>query len=453
MASIFSAKNGRRRVQFTSHDGSRAAIYLGKMSQRDAEAIARHIEDLVSSNRGNQPIGRPTAVWLSGIADELYDKLAKIELVEPRDIKAVVPMGPFLDGYIASRVDVKEASKHIWMIVAENLKTCLGAERDIASVTVADAEGFKMFLIGKMKLAPMTVHKRLQIARMLFKAAHRRKIIAENPFAEVNAKATIPEGRSQFVTRAEIDRVLACCKTQDWRCIVAFARYGGLRTPSETLSVRWADIDWRKGRIVITSPKTEHHAGGASRTIPLFPELRAILTEARKHAPKDAVYVVDEKYRRAAMSPRGWANANLRTTFEKIVKRAGLTPWPRLFHNLRASRETELANEYPMHVVVAWFGHTQAIALKHYTRVTDADYEAALVERDLQRDSLATQNATSPVHVGSSHVSSNQENDTSEAFIVPRVRHDMTRRDGMRRDLTTDHPSGGGGIRTPVTFR
>ena len=27
---------------------------------------------------------------------------------------------------------------------------------------------------------------------------------------------------------------------------------------------------------------------------------------------------------------------------EKIIVKAGLTPWPRLFHNLRSSRQTEL---------------------------------------------------------------------------------------------------------------
>lgn len=30
-----------------------------------------------------------------------------------------------------------------------------------------------------------------------------------------------------------------------------------------------------------------------------------------------------------------------------------MVPWPRLFHALRASRETELANDYQIHVVTA----------------------------------------------------------------------------------------------------
>ena len=36
----------------------------------------------------------------------------------------------------------------------------------------------------------------------------------------------------------------------------------------------------------------------------------------------------------------------------KIIARAGLEPWAKLFQNLRATRETELAEIYPMHVVL-----------------------------------------------------------------------------------------------------
>jgi len=78
------------------------------------------------------------------------------------------------------------------------------------------------------------------------------------------------------------------------------------------------------------------------------------------------------------MEPGGWANANLRTTFTKIVRRAGLTQWPRLFHNLRASRETELVESYPVQVVTSWLGNTPTVAMKHYLMTTEAHFEAAV---------------------------------------------------------------------------
>lgn len=55
-------------------------------------------------------------------------------------------------------------------------------------------------------------------------------------------------------------------------------------------------------------------------------------------------------------------NANLRTQLVKIIKRAGLKPSPKLFHNLRASRQTELAEHYPSHVVCEWIGNSKAVA-------------------------------------------------------------------------------------------
>lgn len=132
-----------------------------------------------------------------------------------------------------------------------------------------------------------------------------------------------------------------------------------------------------KERVTVQSPKTEHHCDGASRTMPLFPELRPYLEKAKANAGEDDVYVVDERYRKPAMTANGWANANLRTHFLRLLKRAGVEPWPRLFHNLRASRETELVAKFPIHVVAHWLGNTPAIAMKHYLRVTETDFANA----------------------------------------------------------------------------
>jgi hypothetical protein len=156
---------------------------------------------------------------------------------------------------------------------------------------------------------------------------------------------------------------------------VALCRFGGLRCPGEVLTLKWADIDWERGRFLVHSCKTEHHAEKECRETPLFPELQAILGEAFEAAPEGSVYVVaNDRYRQAADSPRGWRSCNLRTQFGRIIERAGLEPWPFLFHALRKSRETELCQDFPIHVVTAWLGNTPKIALKHYLMTTDADF-------------------------------------------------------------------------------
>jgi hypothetical protein len=93
-----------------------------------------------------------------------------------------------------------------------------------------------------------------------------------------------------------------------------------------------------------------------------------------------------------------WRTCNLRTTFGKLVKRAGLEPWPRLFHNLRSSRETELLEEFPVHVVAMWMGHDAKVSLKHYAQTTDEHFERAT--RAAGSDAPALQNAAQPAAVG-----------------------------------------------------
>src|SRR5262245_43642696 len=68
---------------------------------------------------------------------------------------------------------------------------------------------------------------------------------------------------------------------------------------------------------------------------------------------------------------------NLRTAFERLIYRAGLLPWPKLFQNMRASRETELAQTFPLHVV-AWIGNSARIAATHYLQVMEADFQRAV---------------------------------------------------------------------------
>jgi hypothetical protein len=103
--------------------------------------------------------------------------------------------------------------------------------------------------------------------------------------------------------------------------------------------------------------------------IPLFPELQPHLELCFEQAEPGAEFVIT-RYRRP--------NSNLRTLFMKIIRRAGLKPWPKLFQNLRSTRETELADQFPIQVVCDWIGNTEAIASKHYLQVTEDHFAKAL---------------------------------------------------------------------------
>ena len=378
MASLSRDKNGTRRILFMLR-GQRKCVRLGGMPVKSAQTFKAHVEALVYAAESNTSPGGDTAAWVADLGPDLFAKLEALGLVQKREeaAQAAVKLGEFITGYVKGRTDVKPATKEVWRQGESGLLEFFGADKPLPDVSPGDADNYKLHLVGK-KLAPMTVRKRLQFATMVFRAAVRRRLIPESPFAGVSVKGAMKADRERFITREETGRLLDGCPNIDWRAIVALARFGGVRCPSEVLTLKWADIDWERGRFRAHSPKTEHHPGKASREVPLFPELHAVLSEAFEAAADGAVYVVaSDTYRKAADTPGGWRNCNLRTQFERIIRRAGLEPWPRLFHNLRASRETELAQAYPVHVVATWLGNTPRVALKHYLMTTEADFERA----------------------------------------------------------------------------
>jgi hypothetical protein len=172
-----------------------------------------------------------------------------------------------------------------------------------------------------------------------------------------------------FIPEDDARKVLETCPDAERRVIFALSRYGGMRCPSEHLALRWKDIDWIKQRITVWSCKTEGHAGKEFRVMPLFPPLRVYLEELYQQAAPGAEFIIT-RYRDPSV--------NLRTQFLRILARAGVKPWPKLFHNLRSTRQTELTEVYPTHVVCAWLGNSPTVAQNHYLQVRDQHFEMAI---------------------------------------------------------------------------
>ncbi len=375
MASISTDKNENRRILFTGPDGVRRSLWLGRVAKRQAETLRVLIENLLKAKRTGHAPAADELNRVESLHASIRKQLEKFGVIEGRDKLPEKTIAIFITEYVTTRTKVKPATKEIWRQGEKSLLSFFTADRLIPDVSPGDADEYLEYLRGT-KLAPMTVRKRLQFAKMVFRAATRKKLIPTDPFSDVSFIASKPD-KSFFVTPEMIAKVIAACPDHHWRMIVILSRYGGLRCPSEVLSLKWEDIKWAEGKIVVPSPKTEHHPGKESRIIPLFPELLAQLRECFEAAPVGAVYVIGGQYRQAAMGPFGWRNCNLNVRLRRIVKNAGLTVWPRIFHNLRSSRQTELAEVFPSHVVCAWLGNSEDVAKKHYYQVTDAHFAAA----------------------------------------------------------------------------
>ncbi len=404
MASIANDPGGRRRIQFVDTDGKRRPIRLGKMSLRDAEGIARHVEALLVAKRSGQPLASRTAAWLGEIGDDLHARIAAVGLVAPREAPPTATLGPFLTEYIASRTDVKPLTTRHLNDAKRNLIAFFGEDKPLADISPGDGDEFRRYLLRE--LGENTVRRKCGRAKQFFRAALRKRLIRENPFADMKG-CTVQANRSRdyFVTREEAARVLDACPDAEWRLIFALSRFGGLRCPSEHLVLRWGDVDWERDRIRVRSPKTEHFEGRDSRSIPIFAELRPHLEQAWDAAGEGAEFVIN-RYRTA--------NANLRTRLERIIGKAGLEPWPKLFHNLRATRETELAQTFPLHVVCEWIGNSQAVAAKHYLQVTEDHFREAAGPA-----AGAAQNPAQHAHAGSGGESQSSTTAQKQSPVLP----------------------------------
>ena len=205
--------------------------------------------------------------------------------------------------------------------------------------------------------------KRVQTGRNLFRKAVRWGMITVSPLADLKAGKHENLARQRFIDRATIRIVLDACPEGEWRLIVGLSRYAGLRCPSEHLALTWADWNVERSALTVRAAKTN-----SVRAVPVCPELARLLQDAYDVADPGAEFII-ARYR--------LPNSNQRTQLHKIMARAGVTPWPRTFHNLRASAQSEWVERFPLASVCLWIGNTPSVAARHYLTARDAHFDAA----------------------------------------------------------------------------
>ena len=239
----------------------------------------------------------------------------------------------------------------------------------INEVTVQQSKAFRVYLQSVSGLAENTIRRHIGIARQFFNSAVDAELIKRNPFRGQPVSARANPERFYYVTQEIAGKVLDACPDARWRLIFGLARWGGLRCPSEVLRLKWQDIDFEHDRFTVHASKTEHHADAGVRTVPMFPELQPLFQDAYDNAKAGDVYCIT-RYR---------PYVNLCTQMIRIVKRAGLEPWPKIFQNLRSTRETELfkITNGNVKAVCSWIGNSPAVAMQHYAQITEADIQEA----------------------------------------------------------------------------
>jgi len=392
MASLVNDPNGKKRILFVGPDGVRRAIYLGRCDQKTALAVKVRVEALLAAKLAGTPIPQDTAAWLGKIGPELREKLVQAGLIQAERASVGISLKTAIENYLSRQTHVKPASLLATRQAMRNLEEFFGADRPIQAITPAEADDFLKWLLtearsrkqqhGKPGLTPATAAKRLERVKALFRDCVRRRLLCENPFADVRNPLGRDRERDVYVPASVILKLIEEAPNLEWKLLLSMARFMGIRVPSEAFSLTWDCVDWKAQVMKVPAPKTEV-CGKPYRFTPIFPPIQPLLAAVFEAAPPGSLYVFEKLRERESIkaAEKGfWANVNLRQGLLRLLRRIGQRPWPRLWHSLRASCQTDLAARFPIHVVCEWLGNTPRVAHKSYLRVTETDWQRAVKE-------------------------------------------------------------------------
>ncbi|MDF1844334.1 MAG: phage integrase SAM-like domain-containing protein [Rubripirellula sp.] len=374
MARIVTRANGLREIRFDDKNGKSRTVYVGRMPKRDAESVGVKIDHLVSRQIMGAEPDSVVSQWVADLPDKLHAKLVKFGLAAERISEADDPMPTlrtFTDQYVADHPG-KDGTKEQLEITARSLCKKFGGETPMDQITAGDAEAYRKWLetTGNERrgyscgLAKNTVRRRIGRSKQFFGYAVKLKLIAENPFADEISATTGNEDRLVMVPAEWIETIIRQTDCEDWKIILALARYGGLRS-HECRIQRWDDIDIPNRKMLIRSNKTP-----AVRVCPIFPELLPHVVRAREMAESGSEFV-QNRYRH---------DDNILRELVRMIERAKLVPWTKPMQNLRATRETELAARFPLTDVTSWLGNSPIVAGKHYLMTQEDSFQRAASE-------------------------------------------------------------------------
>lgn len=370
MASIARDKNGTRRICFLHPgDKKRKTIRLGKTSIKVVETTRFRCEQLIEHQSTGWPMSADLCQWVCSLAPDMRDKFVRVGLIEPLAEENSIRLGQHIADVLAQKsATYKTGTRLNWQATTSAMLAYFG-DTELRGITPAACEQWRRSMLASGLREP-TVHKHVQRARAAFEAAKTQGQIDSNPFATVKQRVGIVNARQAYVPMDTFWRVLQHAPNDTWRVLMVLSRIQGLRTPSEPFSLRWRDITWpdasgRGGSILVFSPKGEHNATKAQRRMPLFPEavpfLRALQTTSQTE------WVIPEDLRSRASNESGWRGCNLRSQLVRIIQDSFNEPWPKPWHNLRASCETDLLRLTGNVVqICGWLGNSTSVAIKHY---------------------------------------------------------------------------------------
>ena len=351
-------------AQFYDHAGKRRNRSTKSTDRRKAERIAEQYEDAFSRKR--------TARQVREVITKAHEEITG-------QILANKSFASFSKTWLATKkAEISPATQSFYTKAVEKFSTFLGsvAEGDIGEITREHILAFRNH--ESEQYAPKTVNHDLKAVRMVFLAAKRDSLIADNPAEDVKTVSQRGTQRSRRPFSLDEIRAVLSVADPEWKSMILFGLYTGARL-SDVACLTWQNVD-------LVSKEVRYVARKTSKTLIL--PLAGALAEHVESLP--AADVADAPLHPKAFSivEKQGKSGHLSNQFADLLSQAGLREKQShrkthgkgsgigsgqvglSCHCLRHTAVTLLKEAgIPQAVVMELVGHDSEEMSQHYTRV------------------------------------------------------------------------------------
>ena len=220
------------------------------------------------------------------------------------------------------------------------------------------------------KYATTTAENTMIMLKSMLSLAVDLGMITSNP-----AKRIVISGKPKETepwTAAEAAAFLTTCKGSQYESLFWMLLETGMRI-GEALTLRWDDIDFDSGRIVIQRTRTTDERGsktvgtpkgGVSRVVPMSPALAALLSVEPSRSGNGWVYPGHPPIKPVTTQP-------VREIFQRLIRQSGVRPLS--FHGLRHTSASILVSEgVPITTLQQRLGHRSVVTTQIYAKPDDS---------------------------------------------------------------------------------
>lgn len=243
---------------FTGADGKRyqrstGVRVTGKVeARRQAQKVADEYEDIARRKRNAQQVQR--------VFKDIYEEITATDLPNST-------VRDFGDRWLArKKAEVSPSTFVFYEGAYKRFLEFLGKKADAALFEISRDDIQRWRDVQAEKVSPSTVNHRLKFTRMLFTAARREGLIADNPAEDVPVLKRDTKSTRRPFTVAEV-RSLLDAADPEWKSMILFGLYTGQRL-GDIARLQWDQVDLEVGEIRLETGKT-----GRFQKIPIPPPL------------------------------------------------------------------------------------------------------------------------------------------------------------------------------------